>query len=298
MNGTNTKIIVTHSGNFHADEVFACATLSLLFNGNVEIKRSRDPEVWAIGDFVVDVGGEYDVARNHFDHHQVGGAGARENGIPYASFGLVWKHYGGQLSRSASVVQVLDERLTQCIDAGDNGVEIFTKIGEVTPYFIHDTVAAFRPAWNETRTLDDGFFEALEFAKKIITREIVLAQSEEEGHARTREAYTRTGDKRIIILDNHYPWYAVLSAFPEPLFVVKPARGDENMWKVEAVRDDMHSFKNRKDLPLAWAGKFREDLASITGVPDALFCHNKRFIAAAGSQEGAIALAKLAVEAN
>lgn len=297
MNDTSIRTIVTHSGNFHADEVFACATLSLLLKGNMEIKRSRDPEVFAAGDFVVDVGGEYDATQNRFDHHQVGGAGARENGIPYASFGLVWKQFGEQVAGSAHAVQSIDENLVQPIDASDNGVDTFSLIGSTAPYLIQDVVSASRPAWNEARTEDEGFFEAFELAKKILSRAIIHARSTEEGKVRAEEAYQRAEDKRIVVLDHHYPWNEALSAHVEPLFVVKPARGDSHLWKVEAVRDDAHSFKNRKDLPLAWAGKRDAELVQVTGVVDAIFCHNKRFLCVAGSREGAIALAKLAVEA-
>ena len=65
MNVTNERSmkIITHSGNFHTDEVFACAVLSLLNDGNIEVIRSRDSEVWATGDYVVDVGGEYNSER-------------------------------------------------------------------------------------------------------------------------------------------------------------------------------------------------------------------------------------------
>ena len=45
MNSKTLKKIVTHSGNFHTDEVFACATLSILNKGNIEIARSRDGEL-------------------------------------------------------------------------------------------------------------------------------------------------------------------------------------------------------------------------------------------------------------
>lgn len=300
MNGENTgssKKIITHSGNFHADEVFACATLSIIFGDNVEIVRSRNPELWEGADIVVDVGGIYNEDSNRFDHHQEGGAGARENGIPYASFGLVWKRYGEALAGSAHAARAIDERLVQFIDAGDNGVETYTKHEEVSPYLINDVIASFRPAWNEERTIDEGFFEALLFAKKILEREIIFMRAEEEGTARVLEAYDRAEDKRIIILDKHYPWYRALGDLPEPLYVVKPDRDNGNKWKIEAVRDDTHSFKNRKDLPSAWAGKRDEALAHISGVSDAIFCHNKRFIAVAGSQDGAIKLAKLAVEA-
>ena len=77
------KKIGTHNGVFHADDVFACATLSLIFPDS-EIVRSRDPKILASCDFRVDVGGKYDPSTNDFDHHQ--GKILRDNGIPYAAF--------------------------------------------------------------------------------------------------------------------------------------------------------------------------------------------------------------------
>lgn len=298
MNAASTKKIVTHSGNFHADEIFACATLSIYYKGAIEIVRSRDPKVWEEGDIVLDVGSEYDEERNRFDHHQEGYALARENGIPYASFGLIWRIFGEKVVGSASAARIIDERLVQPIDAGDNGIETYTKHRDVAPYLISDVIGAFRPGWDEERTSDEGFHEALAVAQQVLAREIILARSEEEGARRTEEAYVQAEDKRIVVLDNHYHWYHVLSSHPEPLYVVKPNRGSGGEWKIEAVRDDTHSFKNRKDMPIAWAGKKDGELASISGVADAIFCHNKRFIAIAGSKEGALALARRAVNNN
>ncbi len=290
------KKIITHSGNFHADEVFACAALSLLNEGNVEILRSRDPEVWATGDYVVDVGGEYDHARGWYDHHQIGGAGAHENGIAYSSLGLVWKHYGLSLAGTPEAAALITERLVLPIDAVDNGIDTFTVTGATAPYLIQSAVGIFKPGWNETRTEDEGFFEALDIATKILKREIILAQGKTEGEARVREAYEATVDKRIIVLDDAYPWHAVLSSYSEPIYVVSPERGT-GRWKVGTVTAEAHTFKNRKDLPVAWAGKRDAELAEASGVPDAIFCHTKLFTARAESREGAIALAKKALEA-
>ncbi|MCE9517420.1 MYG1 family protein [Candidatus Nomurabacteria bacterium] len=97
---TKKKILVTHNGTFHADDVFATATLSLLLDGNIKVIRTRDPKIIASADYVYDVGGEYNLYKNLFDHHQKGGAGKRENGIPYAAFGLVWKSYGAAICGS------------------------------------------------------------------------------------------------------------------------------------------------------------------------------------------------------
>lgn len=297
MNTETKKIIIVHSGNFHADEVFACAALSILNGGNVEIFRSRDPQVWATGDYVVDVGGVYDHATGHYDHHQPGGAGTHENGIPYSSLGLVWKHYGELIAGTPEAARVITGRLVEPVDAVDNGVDTFTVTGAASPYLIQTAVSIFSPGWNETFTDDEGFFEALDIAKKILKREIALAQGKTEGEAKVRAIYEATPDKRIIVLDDGYPWHEVLSGYPEPLFVVKPERGESTQWKVGTVRAEPHTFKNRKDLPSAWAGKRDLELAEISGVSDATFCHNKLFVAGAGSKEGAIALAKKALEA-
>ena len=76
--------IGTHNGIFHADEVVACAILCLInSNSSVQILRSRDYEMLKYCDLCVDIGGGI------FDHHQAGFNKTRENGIKYASAGLV-----------------------------------------------------------------------------------------------------------------------------------------------------------------------------------------------------------------
>src|SRR3989344_8466592 len=92
--------IVTHNGRFHIDELFGIAAVMLAYPGKHQVLRTRDMEVVASADVVIDVGGIYDPSKNRFDHHQEGGAGLRENGVPYSSFGLVWQKFGEQLSGS------------------------------------------------------------------------------------------------------------------------------------------------------------------------------------------------------
>src|SRR5687768_9738743 len=89
--------VATHDGSFHADDVFAVAALRRL-DPDLEIVRSRDREVIAAADVRVDIGLKDDPDSGDFDHHQKGGAGARGNGIPYASFGLVWRRHGAELT--------------------------------------------------------------------------------------------------------------------------------------------------------------------------------------------------------
>jgi uncharacterized UPF0160 family protein len=57
--------------------------LEILKKEAVENRNSKKPV------FIFDIGGEYEEENNLFDHHQKGGAGVRENGVQYSSFGLV-----------------------------------------------------------------------------------------------------------------------------------------------------------------------------------------------------------------
>jgi len=62
------------------------------------------------------------------------------------------------------------------------------------------------------------------------------------------------------------------------------------------VQDNPKTFINRKNFPKPWAGLRDEELANVSGVRDAVFCHRGLFLAVAQSKEGAVKLAQIAVE--
>ena len=62
------KTVAVHSGNFHADEIFSVAALSVLLNQDIKIIRTREEGVLSSADYLFDVGGVYDPAKNKFDH--------------------------------------------------------------------------------------------------------------------------------------------------------------------------------------------------------------------------------------
>lgn len=288
----NRPLIVTHSGVFHADDAFAVAVLEIL-HGELLVERTRDEARIQAADYVVDVGGIYDSTRKRFDHHQVGGAGKRPNGIPYAAFGLVWKEYGEVITGSKEVAEAVDRIIVQPTDAEDNGVELLTPVfPDVYPFGLGSVISSFLPTWQEKDAhLDSVFREVVGIAKTILLRVIVKERARKEAELFVREAYTMAKNKHIVVLEDRLPWREVIKEYPEPLFVIFP---QDAQWHVSAVRDNPRSFENRLNLPSSWAGK-REELREITGVPDALFCHNNLFMAVAGSKEGAIRLAERAI---
>jgi len=308
----NRVKIITHSGSFHADDVFAVATVKLWLEKNgsksffnkthIEIIRTRKPEIIAQGDVVIDVGGEYDSVKKIFDHHQKGGAGEHFNGIPYSSFGLVWKEYGENICGSQAVADILDKIIVLPIDADDNGVDLYKLVyPDVRPYSIHNLIDIYNFVFKEKgeKNLDDNFSKAVDFAKDVLRREIKLSLIEIEEKKYVEQIYQKSEDQRIIILDKNISDEScedMLVKYEGPLFVVKPDGGSKN-WKVKTVKKKRFSFESRKDLPKEWAGKIGEELVQETSVPDALFCHNKRFVIVAKTKEGAVELARLAMEA-
>lgn len=89
-NNVNDATVITHAGVFHADDVFATVILSKVRENVVVARVQRVPDNLSADVVVYDIGG------GKFDHHQRGGNGARPNGVPYASCGLLWKEFGPQ----------------------------------------------------------------------------------------------------------------------------------------------------------------------------------------------------------
>ena len=288
----------THDGTFHADEAFAVAALRLA-HGPVETVRTRAPERLAACDFRVDVGLRDDPASGDFDHHQKGGAGERPNGIRYASFGLVWREVGERVCGDAAVAARVDEVLVQGVDAHDTGQTLTRSLVDgVQPMTLSGMIAAMNPRWDEDTTPGDEdrrFAEAVDLAVGILGREVAGAAAQARASRLVGDAIVRASDPRLIELDLALPWRdAVVATAPEALFVIYPKSSG---WGLQAVPRELGSFANRLDLPAAWAGRSGAELAELTGVPDAVFCHTGRFIAVAESREGIAALARQALDA-
>ncbi len=252
------------------------------------------------GDFVVDVGGIYNSKKNLFDHHQKEGAGKRKNGIPYASFGLVWKRFGKELCGSQFVSDKIDQILAQSIDAGDNGIDYVKLLYKnVWPYEPHSLFAIFQPTWKENQSTNKSFWKMLSWAREILTREIKVNSDFYNMKKITDNEYRKSENKKIIVVNKSFSRFDllnVLGEYSEPLYVIYPDKEDKN-WKIAAIKKTPDSFKSRKPLPKNWAGMQGIEFQKITNVNDAIFCHRALFLASAKSKDGALKLAKIALKA-
>jgi uncharacterized UPF0160 family protein len=290
-------LIATHDGSFHADEVFAVAVLGLL-GEPIEIIRTRDPGALAQADIRVDVGFRDDPSTGDFDHHQRDFSRVRDNGVRYAAFGLVWRAFGARIcGGEQEVADAVDASLVQAVDANDGGQPLTRPlIDGVHPMTVSGVIGGFNARWDEDLGAEQErarFEAAVAVAQGVVSREVASAASGRRAERVVREAIAAAADPRVVELPVNAPWKQVL--VPEArdaLFVIYPKRQG---FGLEAVPRELGSFENRLDLPETWAGLDGADLASATGVVDALFCHARRFLVVARSRAGIKRLAELAL---
>ncbi|WP_404340509.1 MYG1 family protein [Pseudoalteromonas mariniglutinosa] len=287
----NNITIATHNGTFHADDVFSVAALKHIFPSFTLI-RTRDAALIKQADIVIDVGGEYDPDAGRFDHHQRGGAGTRENGIPYSSFGLIWQKYGLQLCEgNQDVANAVDAGLVSTIDAIDCGhVE-----GVSQGISLSQTISMFNPTWQESSDFDACFDKAVAFATGLLTRFIAAANGNVNARDIVANAIAEADDPRVIVLKQYTPWKKTVHTLSEQaLYVVYPSHNGQ--WIIQTVPAELGSFEDRKPLPKHWAGLSDEQFQGVTGIDDAVFCHNGLFIAGAKSFASTLQLATMALQ--
>ncbi|KAJ3129642.1 hypothetical protein HK098_000793 [Nowakowskiella sp. JEL0407] len=317
--------IVTHSGTFHADESLACYLLRLTdeFAGS-EIVRTRDPDIIAKADIVVDVGGVYDAQRHRYDHHQreFKETFSPKYDVKLSSAGLIYKHFGRQVIANILKWSEKDEK-TELIflkiyndfilafDGVDNGVTQYPT--EIKPKYRDSTsiasrVADLNPWWNQpSDDLDERFLKAVEMTgSEFVNKVRYLGQSWLPARSIVEEglAYRFNIDPNgsVILFEQFVPWKQHLHLLEEeqnipeaqkPLYVLYP--DESGKWRIQAVPKAPDSFESRKALPEPWRGVRDNALSELTGVPGCIFIHASGFIGGALTKEGVLGLARLAV---
>jgi uncharacterized UPF0160 family protein len=313
MSSTSTPrpfLVATHDGAFHADDVFGVAIVKRALRLEdprrpVSVIRTRDKDLLAGADIVLDVGGVFD-GESRFDHHQPEGAGARRDGVPYAAAGLAWQRFGHQILRAsllpdaseqtvALAFRRVDRSLIRQIDATDNGITLGHQVG----LSMSDVVSHMAPTWLEDRSaaaLDARFADAVALAGLVLDNLCRVSASRTLAQDVVRRAASGAG--AIVVLEHEgIPWHeTIITEFPDALFVLYPATGGG--WRVRAIPVALGSFVPRRQLPAHWAGLDGTQLTELTGIPGCVFAHRGRFLAGNETLEGARRLAELAIAAG
>ena len=266
----------THSGKFHADDVFSAALLLYL---NPEINISRGNQVPEDFEGIV-----FDIGRGQYDHHQKDSR-VRENGIPYAAFGLLWEALGAEILGEELAVK-FDESFVQPLDNNDNTGEkneLATLIGN------------FNPSWDAKGNNDEAFFQAVSVAGMILENKFERYRGNEradkrieeilEAHNRAIQAGKKSKDEaKILVLPEFVPCQKALSE-TEIAFVIFPS--NRGGYCIQPQKKE-YSLNYKCSFPVEWLGLEGEELVSATGLESAGFCHKGGFLMTAGTLEDAL----------
>eukprot|EP00761_Pharyngomonas_kirbyi_P000931 gb/GECH01000932.1/.p1 GENE.gb/GECH01000932.1/~~gb/GECH01000932.1/.p1 ORF type:complete len:405 (+),score=102.59 gb/GECH01000932.1/:1-1215(+) len=323
----NTSMIGTHDGKFHCDEALACALLKITkkFQDAIVV-RSRNPDILRRCSVVVDVGGAYNPDNHRYDHHmrEFTDTLDQEHQTKLSSAGLIYKHFGkeilSQFFKEEHQKEYLDEiyqkvytNFIEHIDGIDNGINVSTS-GEVNynvTTSLSSRVGRLNPMWNEVSTegLENERFKK---AMKLTGSEFLeCVHYLINGWLPARKYVVDAVNKRneidssgeIICMETFCPW-------KEHLLDVEKEKGIEGQikyclfqdtrgaWRIQAVPLEPESFDNRMPLPEAWRGLRDSDLNAKSGVEGCIFVHASGFIGGNKTYDGALDMARKALEIN
>jgi uncharacterized UPF0160 family protein len=297
--------LVTHSGGFHADELLSSVVLTRLFP-RAELRRSRDRQ-WvspAVDKIIYDVGGDYDGEAQIFDHHQRPGP-LREDGQPFSSFGLIWKHYGRAYLAAMDVptehveaiLTKFDAKFVLPIDLLDNGAIEPSVAGPLSILTLPALLGSLKPVFDDASPAadNDAFLRALPIARSFVEAQILNLAANFRAQSIVIKAISDTGTSPILELPMGMPHRSALEKAEANhiQFVIHPRGAD---WTLNGIKASNDTFEQRADLPASWAGLTDTALEDASGVKGAKFCHSARFIAVASTREAILEMAEIAVQ--
>jgi uncharacterized UPF0160 family protein len=292
-------LLVTHSGTFHPDEVFACATITLWaekHNIKIRIMRSREQGEIGRADIVVDVGGQYNPETKRFDHHQIDKNLTRDNGVDFASFGLVWKSFGMELCSSKKIFDIVDRELVVPIDLEDNGIQMSQNNKGYREYGINRAIINFNSTYLEENTEDKSFNQALLFAKEIIVRELAVLEAREYGFIKTNEQIEKQKNSEILVLEDKFYWEESVAKEGNIKFVVYPGKKRDE-WCAQSARDNPSNYQSVRALfPKEWMGLKDAQLVGVSGIDGLVFCHKGRHFLVGNSRGSVLSAINIALQ--
>lgn len=245
------KQALTHAGKFHADDVFAAAFLKII-NPDIRIIRSNN--------YMEFDGLIFDIGFGKYDHHMADNE-KRSNGLPYASFGKLWREFAPELYGNF-VCEKVDKELIQDLDLSDN-------TGSYNALAF--AISVFNP--EDVTKNDKEFMEALTFAKEILLRLVEKIKRNEKDLAEVKLALEEAVDKRVVVLEKSL-YYKEVLVNSDAIYVVYPS--NRGGFAAQGVPKSLDTVELKKPFPEEWVKKLP---------PYLKFCHTSRFFITADSFE-------------
>lgn len=262
----------THGGKFHSDDVFSSAFLQYL-NPKIEIVRGFEvPDEY---DGIV-----YDIGGGIFDHHQIDKE-YRENGVPYAAFGLLFREFGEELLGKEDAERFAADFIEPLDESDNTGCSnVLAKI-----------IAEFNPGWDSLEDIDSAFFRAVAIAKEILTNHFESVKGMKRAEKLVTKAI-RECDGRILILPQFAPWKELAIKNKYLMTIFPSNRGG---YGIQGVPVSYEGTELRCSFPREWRGLEKEKLQRVSGISTLRFCHPAGFLAMAETFNDALLAAEFAV---
>jgi len=326
------KIVGTHSGTFHSDEVLSTFLLKF-YDKTIKsvVIRTRNLEILKLCDVVVDVGGIIDPQTHRYDHHmkefkEVFNENDKDlNSIKLSSAGLIWKYLGKNILENViKSLDLFEQNKTHIdeihkliyldfimgVDGMDNGVTQYDK--DIKPKYrlcgnFVDRISRLNPEWNMINIdVNERFKKGWDVAEDEFLSQIKkYANSYFLAYDIVEKSVNEAikENKLYIIMDTYCPWKKCLYEIEKKLkienkllYCILPT--SNNRWTSTAINLNDHCMELRKPFPEEWRAKSGEELQKITGIKDAEFVHVSGFISFWHFKESAIKATEISINSK
>lgn len=252
----------THAGLFHTDEVtaYAIALLAdLVHQGGEGLIRLTDVGHLPSDGIIADIGREYEAKEMKFDHHQ--GFLTRTDGFPYATAGLMWKHFGEDVVQRIissdfieQITQRVDDILIKGIDAHDAdnaySANSFCSAGQVRLCTISNAISYMNHSDVSNHGVQKArFLEAANFVTRVLIGQIQQAKKFIEAKHMFFEVAEIKLEGRLIVLSENMPWREIVhEQNSQALFVISPSNHPGSRFSLTAVSVTPESRELKKPI--------------------------------------------------
>lgn len=298
--------IVTHNGQFHADEILAYSILKTIYP-DTKLIRTRDKQIIEQGNIIIDVGQVYNPENNKFDHHQTDCHERFNNNfsIDMSSAGMVYKIYGKEFIKKMSNITIPQEdlniiyqniyrKLILEVDAIDNG---YKQCNNELKYYVNTNISSVINKLNGSNIYDEqeqlkrflhGSQYILTVAKIIIDNNIINHLLFKKDYKVIETAFkNRINDNIIIITEDCQNWSRCIFTYEKNnniqkdkliKYIIYPSNKE---WRVRTISQNFESRRLLKEIN-GYTKEVRDKI---------IFVHPKRFIASTYDKQTAIMIA-------
>ena len=192
----------------------------------------------------------------------------------------------------------------------DGGIGLGSLVGDLNDNFEDPSSATQTPEQAQAAE-DERFLQASSLMGTTFLRKLKYYQ-----HAwlPARTLVHQTYDKRkevdakgrIMLFPRGCPWkdhlYTLEAEHPDAekvLYVLYPESEHEGAkWRIQAVSVSKDSFESRKPLPDSWRGVRDDQLSDVSGIDGCVFAHASGFIGGNKTREGALEMARKAMDSR